>query len=272
MRWFAPAKVNLALHVTGRRADGFHVLDSLVAFAGAGDWLSCEPAGALSLTVTGPRAEGVPADARNLVWKAANWLASGRGAAITLEKHLPHAAGIGGGSADAACALLGLAQIWGVDVPGGAAALGADVPVCLHGAPVRMRGIGDVLEDVPPLPPMWIVLVNAGEEVPTGAVFKGMERVDHPPMPAPEWSDFGSFIDWLGTTRNDMEAAAKTVSPIIGDVLDRLGKTDGCALARMSGSGGTCFGLFEAEADARVAAKAMPEGWWAKAAAVLGAK
>lgn len=268
-RVLAPAKVNLALHVTARRDDGFHMLDSLVVFAGVGDWLTFEPANVLSLQVTGPRAEGVPADARNLVWKAAQWLGPGRGAAITLEKHLPHAGGIGGGSADAACALQGLAAVWGIDVPGGAASLGADIPVCLHGAPVRMRGIGDVLERVPPLPPMWIVLANAGVAVPTGAVFKSLMRVDNPALPEPAWSDFGSFIGWLERTRNDMETAAKTVFPGIGDVLARLGETDGCALSRMSGSGGTCFGLFAREADARAAAAAMPEGWWAEAAEVL---
>lgn len=272
MRAFAPAKVNLALHVTGRRDDGYHLLDSLVVFAGVGDWLTFARADALSLTVVGPRAMGVPGDRRNLVWKAAELLAPGRGAAITLEKHLPHAGGIGGGSADAACALRGLAALWGlVDVPNkAAAALGADIPVCLHGAPVRMRGIGERLDAVPPLPPMWIVLVNAGEEVPTGAVFKAMTQVDNPPMPEPVWSGFDSFIAWLEATRNDMETAAKSVSPVIVDVLERLEQTQGCVLSRMSGSGGTCFGVFANERNAREAAAAMPRGWWAEAAEVLG--
>ena len=266
---FAPAKVNLALHVTGRRDDGLHLLDSLVVFAGVGDWLTFEAASELSLSVTGPCADGVPKDAHNLVWKAAVWLAPGRGAAITLDKHLPHAGGIGGGSADAACALRGLAEIWSVDVPSGAEELGADVPVCLQGRPVRMRGIGEVLDDVPPLPPMWIVLVNAGEEVPTGPVFKALDSVENPPMPEPDWEGFDGFIGWLEGTRNDLQKAAKTVSPVIGDVLDQLGKTNGCALSRMSGSGGTCFGLFAEEADAKAAAAAMPDGWWAVAAEIL---
>lgn len=271
MKQFAPAKVNLALHVTGKRGDGFHLLDSLVVFAGVGDWLEFAPADTLSLQVRGPRAEGVPEDERNLVWKAAQWLAPGRGAAITLNKHLPHAGGIGGGSADAACALRGLAEMWDVAVPRGAEVLGADVPVCLHGRPVRMRGIGEVLEDVPPLPPLWIVLVNAGQEVPTGPVFKALERTDNPPLPVPAWDGFDGFIAWLDVARNDLQKAAKTVSPIIGDVLARLSQAQGCRLARMSGSGGTCFGLFEAEDDAVAAAQAMPEGWWAEAAPVLGA-
>lgn len=270
VRRFAPAKVNLALHVTGRRDDGYHLLDSLVVFAGVGDWLEVQTADQLQLRVTGPRAAGVPDDHRNLVWQAAEFLAPGRGADITLEKHLPHAGGIGGGSADAACALIILADLWRVDVPDDLAHLGADVPVCLHGSPVRMRGIGEVLDSVPPLPPMWIALVNAGVEVPTGAVFRTMERVNNASLPDCVWNGFDGFIAWLSNTRNDMEAAAKTVSPVIDEVLDRLGATRGCALARMSGSGGTCFGLFANEADARAAAQEMPDSWWAEAAPVLG--
>lgn len=269
VRAFAPAKINLALHVTGKRAEGYHLLDSLVVFAGVGDWLEVAPAEGLALSVVGPRVEGIPSDSRNLVWRAAEWLAPGRGASIVLEKHLPHAGGIGGGSADAACALRELSKLWDVEVPSGAQVLGADVPVCLHGRPVRMSGIGEILVDVSPLPPLWIVLVNAGIEVPTGAVFGAMTDVDNPALPEPEWRGFEGFIEWLGATRNDMEAAAKTVSPVIGDVLERLAGIDGCALARMSGSGGTCFGLFESEADARAAVSAMPDGWWAEAARVL---
>lgn len=268
-RGFAPAKVNLALHVTGKRADGYHLLDSLVVFADIGDWLEISPADEVSLTVTGPRAAGVPEDDRNLVWKAAEWLAPGRGVAMTLEKHLPHAGGIGGGSADAACALKGLAQVWSVDVPNGTEALGADIPVCLHGAPVRMRGIGDVLEDVPPLPDMWIVLVNPGVEVPTGAVFAAMDRVDNPVLPTPDWTDFASFIDWLGQTRNDMETAARAQAPEIGLVLELLRAHQHCKFARMSGSGGTCFGLFETEIAARDAMVTLPKAFWVQHARVL---
>lgn len=259
---FAPAKVNLALHVTGRRADGYHLLDSLVVFAGVGDFLRVTPAPKIGLQVTGPGAQGVPADARNLVWKAAEW--AGKPAQITLDKRLPHAAGIGGGSTDAAAVLIALGT-----GPEGSEALGADVPVCMHRRACRMSGIGEMLENVPPLPSMWIVLVNAGEGVPTGAVFGAMTSVDNAPMPTPEWHDFSSFITWLEGTRNDMEAAAKTVSPVVGDVLARLRQTDGCALSRMSGSGGTCFGLFASEAQAEAAAQAMPDGWWAKAAMVM---
>jgi 4-diphosphocytidyl-2-C-methyl-D-erythritol kinase len=271
MKLFAPAKVNLALHVTGRRDDGYHLLDSLVVFAGVGDWLSFTDADELSLRVQGPRADGVPEDARNLVWQAAKWLGDGRGAAITLEKNLPHAGGIGGGSADAACALRGLSQLWGVEVPAGAEALGADLPVCLHNRPVRMRGIGEVLEPVPPLPPLWLVLVNAGEQVPTGPVFKALHTTENTGLPMPRWEGAESFTHWLNTTRNDLQGAAMAVSPVIGDVLERIGCTPGCRLARMSGSGGTCFGLFDTEEAARACAAAMPEAWWAAPAPILGA-
>lgn len=262
MRLLAPAKVNLALHVVGRREDGFHLLDSVVVFAGFGDWLEVVPSQSTTLRVVGPRAEGVPQDARNLAWRAADWV--GTPADILIDKHLPHAAGIGGGSADAAAVIRALGG-----PTAGSEALGADVPVCVHGRPVRMRGIGETLDDISPLPDMWIVLANPGVEVPTGAVFATMERVDNAPLPAPDWTDFESFIGWLETTRNDMEGPARAMQPVIGDVLDQLGAADGCALARMSGSGATCFGLFETETAARMAAAGLPGEWWTEAARIL---
>lgn len=277
MRLFAPAKVNLALHVTGRRADGYHLLESIVVFAGVGDWLTLAPSDALALTVTGPRAAGVPADRRNLIWRAAELFPPGHGAAITLEKHLPHAGGIGGGSADAAAALEGLARLWGQPLPPDEAvlSLGADLPVCMAGRPVRMSGIGEVLDPLPPLPPIWLVLVNAGVEVPTGAVFSALERRENPRLaacPPGGWADPGALVDWLGATRNDLEPAARAQVPVIGDVLDRLNARPGCLMARMSGSGGTCFGLFSNETAARDAARQIASerpGWWVVPAPVL---
>lgn len=278
MRLFAPAKVNLALHVTGRRADGYHLLDSIVVFAGVGDRLTVEAADALSLTVTGPRAAGVPADRRNLIWRAAELFPPGRGAAITLDKHLPHAGGIGGGSADAAAALRGLAALWAHPMPGQAAilSLGADVPVCVAGVPARMSGIGEVLDPLPPLPPVWLVLVNPGIEVPTGAVFAALAHRENPPLPSvpPEgWSDPAALARWLCRTRNDLEPPARAQVPAIGEVLDRLEARPGCLMARMSGSGGTCFGLFADTAAARDAARqiaaARPD-WWVVSAPVPG--
>ena len=271
---FAPAKINLALHVTGRRDDGYHLLDSLVVFAAVGDVLRLAASDELRLAVTGPCGAGVPAGPENLVLRAAALFGAGHGAAIALEKHLPHAAGIGGGSADAAAALRGLSRLWSLPLPPGRAvlSLGADVPVCLAGHPARMRGIGEVLDPVPTLPALWAVLVNPGVAVPTGAVFAGLARHDNPPMSAPDWHDADGFLTWLAAQRNDLEPPARAIAPVIGAALDRLALAPGCALARMSGSGATCFGLFRAQDDAQAAADAIaaehPE-WWSVSAALL---
>ncbi len=260
MRGFAPAKLNLALHVTGRRDDGYHLLDSLVVFAEVGDWVEVTPAEDLSLQVTGPRAAGVPSGARNLIWKAAKHLDPNRGAAITLEKHLPHAGGIGGGSADAAAAIRLLSEIWGMPAPEPADALpiGADVPICLYCRPARMSGIGEILGDVPPLPPLWAVMVNNGIEVPTGPVFQAMTSHENPPLPPLNWSaSVESFTDWLHATRNDLQPPAIETVPSISDVLDAIAAQPNCLLSRMSGSGGTCFGLFASDEDAEAARDAL---------------
>jgi 4-diphosphocytidyl-2-C-methyl-D-erythritol kinase len=263
--------------VVGRRDDGYHLLDSLVVLAGVGDWLELSPARELRLSLSGPRAAGVPADRRNLVWRAAEAFGTERGAAILLEKHLPHAGGIGGGSADAAAALRGLAALWDLPLPGmdELLAIGADVPVCAAGRPMRMRGIGEVLDPLPPLPPLWVVLVNACVEVPTGPVFKALDSTDNtglPDMPAEGWADAISLTEWLGATRNDLEAPARVIVPAIGAVLSELGAISGCLLARMSGSGGTCFGLFAEAGGAALAAadlrKTHPE-WWVRDAELL---
>lgn len=275
---FAPAKVNLALHVTGRRADGYHLLDSLVVFAAHGDRLRFEPAPKLSLAVAGPFASGVPVDGANLVLKAAALMA-GQGARITLDKQLPHGGGIGGGSSDAAAALGALSRLWSVPLPDATAvlALGADVPVCLMApAPQRMRGIGEELTPVPALPEAHLVLVNPGVPVPTREVFarlaagQGTENSGLSPMP--EAMDFGVFAGWLALQRNDLEAPAIAVAPVIAEALAALSKVPGVALTRMSGSGSTVFGLFAdagtaAEAAARIAAD-TPR-WWVRAAPIL---
>lgn len=266
---FAPAKVNLALHVTGRRTDGYHLLDSLVVFAGIGDRITVAP-GPLSLSVTGPMAAGVPADATNLVLRAAQLI--GVPARIGLDKHLPPASGIGGGSSDAAAALRALAMLSGRGVPE-ALALGADLPVCLAAPrPMRVRGIGERLTPLPPLPPLWIVLANPGMSVPTPAVFAALERRENPGLEPPLWSDAADFVRWLARQRNDLDAPARAMRPEIGDLADAIGATAGCLLARMSGSGATCFGLFADEARARAAAAALARpGRWVAAGAVLTA-
>lgn len=263
----APAKVNLALHVTGRRDDGYHLLDSVVVFVDVCDRIELDAAATLNLSVTGPRAPGVPTDRRNLVWQAAEWLGPGRGAAITLEKHLPHAGGIGGGSADAAATLQGLSRLWRVPLPspGSVLCLGADVPVCLYGRPARMRGVGEILDPLPAFPTVWLVLVNPGIEVPTGAVFSSLDRVDNAPLPTPDWSDVPSLTDYLSATRNDLEGPACALVPQIGEVVAGLQAQPGCLMARMSGSGATCFGLFADEGaalDAKVTLSTERPDWW----------
>ncbi|MBK1635448.1 4-(cytidine 5'-diphospho)-2-C-methyl-D-erythritol kinase [Rhodovulum adriaticum] len=275
---FAPAKINLTLHVTGQRADGYHLLDSLVIFADAGDRLTLAPSDGLSLTVTGPRAAGVPTDGRNLVLKAADLFPDGQGAAITLDKHLPAAAGIGGGSSDAAAALRGLSELWNRPLPDAQAvlSLGADVPVCLAPRAVRMRGVGEEILDGPRLPDrMGLLLVNPGLEVSTPAVFKALERKDNPPLPHPPgWSSAGAMAHWLAEQRNDLEPPARRLAPEIRQVLDAIAATEGCLLSRMSGSGATCFGIYEtraqAEAAARIIAPAAPH-WWVQAASPYSA-
>ncbi|MGY6634316.1 MAG: 4-(cytidine 5'-diphospho)-2-C-methyl-D-erythritol kinase [Alkalilacustris sp.] len=275
----APAKVNLCLHVTGRRTDGYHLLDSLVVFAGVGDRLRVHAAPELSLALEGPFAGSIPPGADNLVMRAARRMqgdGDGPGAALVLDKVLPPASGLGGGSADAAAAMRALARLWGRPRPDAAEglALGADVPVCLEGRAVRMTGIGEGLEACPALPAVWIVLANPGHEVPTRAVFETLARRDNPPMSQalPQWRDAPALAGWLTGQRNDLEAPARALVPVIGTVLAALAARPGCLLARMSGSGATCFGLFaDAEGAARAAAalRAGHPGWWIADAPVL---
>ena len=272
----APAKINLALHVTGRRADGYHLLDSLVTFAGVGDVVTVSPAPVVSLEITGPEGNGLGAGPDNLVLRAAAVFdPPGQGARITLDKRLPVASGIGGGSADAAAAISGLAQLWGRPLPdqGKVLALGADVPVCLHGQTCRMQGVGERLSPVPPLPPVWAVLANPRVPVATPAVFRAVTARDNPPLPEtlPRLPDAAALAAWLTTRRNDLQAAAITVAPPIAATLAALSALPGALIARMSGSGATCFALFATPAQAAEAAdrlhRAAP-GWWVAAAAL----
>lgn len=281
---FAPAKVNLTLHVTGQRDDGYHLIDSLVVFCAIGDRLHAAVAGTLSLTLEGPFARDVPTDMDNLVMRAAKQFAGDMGVAFTLKKHLPPASGIGGGSADAAAAIravLRLRETLGLpnepeDAQALAAAtlaLGADVPVCLLSATARMRGIGEKLDFIGPLPDMHILLVNPRVAVPTPAVFKALASRVNPPMaePLPIWPDARSLADWLKSQRNDLEQPATAIAPVVGDVLAGLAAQPGALIARMSGSGATCFALFETAAAAKAAAvtiaAAQPK-WWSESGPV----
>ncbi len=284
MAW---AKVNLYLSVTGRRSDGYHELDSLVVFAGLGDQLVFTPAEGLALELAGPFAVALPADADNLVIRAAEALAAAAGVAagarIGLTKNLPAAAGLGGGSADAAATLEGLAELWGLapapdDLAKLAEGLGADVPVCLYGRPAVVRGIGEVIERALPLPPIWLVLVNPGLALPTAEVFAARQG----DFSAPEaWgglsADPAELAGRLGERGNDLEAPARRLAPEIDRVLAALSGECGCLLARMSGGGATCFGLFATQAEARAAAAAIAagpgqDGWWTAAAPLLHGK
>jgi 4-diphosphocytidyl-2-C-methyl-D-erythritol kinase len=268
---FAPAKINLTLHVTGQRGDGYHLLDSYVCFAGIGDRLTVEKANTTSLALSGPFAKGVPAGPENLVHRAAALL--GVTARITLEKNLPAAAGIGGGSADAAATLKALADLHDIPLPDRdrVLTLGADVPVCLMGGQVRMKGIGDDLAPITPAPMGWpLVLVNPGVSVSTPEVFLRLASKSNAPMPDALLEDtYNEFPDWLGHQRNDLEAPAIQLVPVIADVLDALRAETGCRLARMSGSGATCFAIFD-EVDQAAAAvdaiRAVHPEWWAEVA------
>ena len=270
VREAAPAKINLALHVTGRRADGYHLLDSLVCFVACGDTVEATPAAETRLTLEGPMAAGLAAEPDNLVLRAARLMPGV--AALRLTKRLPLASGIGGGSADAAATLRALARLHGLPLPGPEAVLGlgADVPVCLAGQPCRMTGIGETLTPVA-LPPAHLVLVNPGLACPTPEVFRALARRDNPPLPdIPAFADAADLARWLSATRNDLEPPALTLRPGIAAPLAALRGTPGCLLARMSGSGATCFGLYASDAEAQAAARSLARpGWWVAAAPLL---
>jgi 4-diphosphocytidyl-2-C-methyl-D-erythritol kinase len=268
----APAKVNLYLRVTGRRADGYHTLDSLVVFAGAADRVRAEAAEALTLRVTGPEAAALAGEGDNLVLRAARALAAATGrearAALTLEKHLPVASGIGGGSADAAATLRALDALWGTHLGGEhlraiAATLGADVPVCIESRPVRMQGIGEILSEPPSLPRFGLLLANPRIALPTPAVFRARRGDFSAPagMPA-RLPDACALADWLRPLRNDLQDAAIGLCPPVAEVLAAIAAQPGCLLARMSGSGATCLGIFHNGPAAEAAATALPAAWW----------
>ena len=281
----APAKVNLTLRVLGRRADGYHELESLVAFADVADRLALTPGRALALEVRGPNAAQAGADSDNLVLKAANALAGlipgltlG---AFALEKKLPVAAGIGGGSTDAAAALRLLARannLAGDDprIYAAARATGADVPVCLDPRTRLMRGIGEKLSAPLKLPRLAAVLVNPGVAVATKDVFAGWKPVAGPgaslnAAALAQLADPGQFLQFLQSQANDLETPAVALAPVIAEALAAFHVLPGCTVARMSGSGATCFALMSSAAAAADAAKTMQgkfPDWWVRACAL----
>jgi 4-diphosphocytidyl-2-C-methyl-D-erythritol kinase len=275
------AKINLTLRVMGRRPDGYHELDSFVVFARVSDQLGFMPGPELKLTVKGPTADAAGPVSDNLVLRAAKALAERvtplKLGHFTLDKGLPVAAGIGGGSADAAAALrlLVRANRLALDDPrlmDAARATGADVPVCVEPRPRRMQGIGEILSGPLKLPNLPAVLVNPGVSVPTKDVFAVLEapqltetpkrQIDHVP------NDLEALLHYLAANGNDLESAAMALQPVIGEVLTALHALPGCRLARMSGAGATCFGLFASGAAAEAAARRLREvrpGWWVEA-------
>ena len=277
----ARAKVNLFLHVLGRRPEGFHILRMMVVFPKIGDLITAEPASSLSLSVGGPFGDGLSAGEDNLTLGAASALAAklggAPGAALHLEKNLPIAAGIGGGSADAGASLRLLSRMWPgtdhADLHDIAFALGADAPMCLAQTPALVGGVGERLSPAPAFPGFWVVLVNPMTQLSTAEVFAGLERRENPAgadAPA-RFADLAHLTSWLSIQRNDMESAARKLRPEIGKVLSALAWDRTCQFHRMSGSGATCFGIYATQAEALQAAdrlrKAEP-GWWIAAAEV----
>jgi 4-diphosphocytidyl-2-C-methyl-D-erythritol kinase len=277
---FAPAKINLFLHVGETRADGFHDLESLVAFADVGDTLALSLSSELTLALDGPFAQGLRNESDNLVLRAARTLAQhvGRthiGAAIRLTKHLPIASGIGGGSADAAAVLRGLNRLWALDLSWAelravAEKIGSDVPVCVESKSSWMEGRGERVIPAAALPQMPMLLANPGRAVSTADVFRtltlrtGLGAVDRgTPLSLPR-----DVIRFLKNTSNDLQVAALRIAPVIGVVLDELSRMPGVELWRMSGSGATCFALFDEQKSAELAQLALSHShpdWWVRA-------
>jgi 4-diphosphocytidyl-2-C-methyl-D-erythritol kinase len=281
----APAKVNLALHVTRRRDDGYHDLESLVVFADVADEIEAEPAKADTLTISGPFATGLGNGDANLAMRAiagfrAQWPdAVEPNLALTLRKNLPVAAGIGGGSADAAAALRLMAGLATVPVPRAglmdlAVRLGADVPACLLSVPLVARGVGEILTPLPEFPQLHVVLVNPLVAVATPEIFRRLRVHDNLPLPAlPSPLTRPAQLGlWLAETRNDLQDPAIELVPVIGDLIARMSVTSGCIVARMSGSGATVFGLFGSSTQAHQAAhelRAASPDYWVAAAPLI---
>lgn len=275
----APAKINLYLHVTGKRPDGYHLLDSLFAFALDGDVITAKQADGLSLEIIG--APDLSAGEDNIVIKAARKLAAALGiepnAHLVLEKNLPIASGIGGGSTDAAATLKALQVLWKKTLPDEklyalALELGADVPSCLAGKAVQVSGVGEVLTPAPEIPALPVVLVNPNKPVSTPAVFKTRKPVFSKPMPLTQnCADAAEFIGELKKRHNDLQDAACALEPAVAEVLHVLENQPLCPFSAMSGSGGTCFGLFRTPENAANAAEdiaATHPNWWVKQTAL----
>ncbi len=275
--YIAHAKINLALHVTGQRPDGFHLLDTLVVFTQFGDRILLSPCrddrAKVVFETRGPFADKLGVDDHNLVMQAANALAQlisepVAPVTITLEKNLPVASGIGGGSADAAATLLALKDFWlpdtELDLAVIAAGLGSDVAMCLHAKPLRAQGIGEMVTPLNSAKPLALVLVNPGVPVETAAVFKRLSRKENPAISNEPMTKLPG-IRQIAVLRNDLERSAMAVAPVIAEVLTTLADSQGCRIARMSGSGATCFGVYNTFSQAEAAmntVKTKRPDWW----------
>jgi 4-diphosphocytidyl-2-C-methyl-D-erythritol kinase len=279
--FFAPAKINLYLHITAKRDDGYHLIESLVAFANCGDQVSVAPSTKLKLTIEGQFSDDLSPNHDNLVMKAALILAKFAGIKATgdivLTKNLPIASGIGGGSADAAATLCALKELWDIsistrDLFALAEKLGADVPVCLKGTPSIITGIGNKIIPAPKLPKLWLVLVNPNISVSTAKVFSKYQGKYSPTQPftvKPQSAE--KFANALSNYRNDLTTAAKLVAPSIKEVLEAAEAAENQLLTRLSGSGATCFSLFKTKNAADTAVKQLLTTqplWWIKAASI----
>jgi 4-diphosphocytidyl-2-C-methyl-D-erythritol kinase len=271
----APAKLNLYLHLTGKREDGYHLLESMFAFLEVGDVLSAAPYDSLELEVTGPFLHAAGEKQQNLVWRAAELLSKeagmSKGAMLRLEKHLPVGAGLGGGSADAAAALLLLNQLWETgfsveELEKLALKLGADVPACLHQQPIMVRGIGEQISPFPALLPWHVVLLYPQKILASGAVYRACQPVFREVTAHwPEVSKPELLLPWLREQSNDLTPAAARLCEEIVPALELLQETEGCLLARMSGSGSCCFGLYASAQEAEQAAYSLRQhqpDWW----------
>jgi 4-diphosphocytidyl-2-C-methyl-D-erythritol kinase len=271
--------------VTGRRADGYHDLHTLVAFADCGDTITVCGAPDNEFTISGPHAGGLERGSANLVIRARDALAALAGGKLApvhihLDKALPIASGLGGGSADAAATLRALNRFWNTGLSRDglgaiAASLGADVPMCLAATPLVARGTGNAIVPLSRFPPLACVLVNCGAEVSTAAVFRGLAHRDNAPMtnlPDGGFEDAAELCVWLGAQRNDLQEAATSLEPRIGETLELIARTSPLC-TRMSGSGATCFGVYDDAAEAQIAAasiaRARPD-WYVKRATLQG--
>jgi 4-diphosphocytidyl-2-C-methyl-D-erythritol kinase len=285
IRVFAPAKINLHLHITGKRDDGYHELESLIAFADIGDWISLKPSTAFNLQITGPFAKSFSApersagpDSQNIILQALYRLAakaqkSAPPVSITLEKNIPLASGMGGGSSNAASTIWAALKLWDIELSRPALddlllSLGADVPVCFHAAPALLRGIGDVVTPLSFLPEMPVVLMNPLKPCPTAGIFKSYRGGFKPESILPAHIEKAKkLLHFIRANDNDLTAAAVQMVPEITNIIQALKNTKGCQLARMTGSGATCFGLFENLPEAHMAAQTLGRenpDWWIK--------